>query len=100
MLSNLACAYQSKYSSDHMILSITEEWKENLERLPRAFDCLPHDPLNAKLNAYGFDRQSLGFFYSYLKRRKQFVNVKNIKSTFQTPFSGGSSRIDPWICAI
>ena len=54
----------------------------------KAFDCIPHDLLIAKLNAYGFDRKSLVFFYSYLKRRKQCVNVNNIQSTFQALLSG------------
>ena len=56
--------------------------------LSKAFDCIPHDLLIAKLNAYAFDRKSLVFFYSYLKRRKQCVNLNNIQSTFQTLLSG------------
>ena len=56
--------------------------------LSKAFDCIPHDLLIAKLNVYGFDRKSVVFFYSYLKRRKQCFNVNNIQSTFQALFSG------------
>ena len=56
--------------------------------LSKAFDCISHNLLIAKLNAYGFDRKSLVFFYSYLKRRKQCVNVNNMQSTFQTLLSG------------
>ena len=63
-----------------MILRLIEEWKEKLDKgffvgkvlrdLPKALDCIPHDLLVSKLNAYGFDRKSLVFIYSYLKRRK------------------------------
>ena len=42
--------------------------------LAKAFDCLPHDLVIAKLNTCGFDRKSLVFFYSYLKQRKQCIN--------------------------
>ena len=83
-----------------MILRLIEEWKEKLDKgffagavlmdLSKAFDCIPHDLLIAKLNANGFDRQSLVFFYFYLKWRKQCVNVKNMPSTFQTLLSGVS----------
>ena len=55
--------------------------------LSKAFDCIPHDLLIAKLNAYDFDKESLVFLYFYLKRRKQCVNVNNIQNTFQTLLS-------------
>ena len=71
-----------------MILRLIEEWKETLDKrffagavlmdLSKTFDCIPHDLLNAKFNAYGFDKTSLVCFYSYLKRRKRCVNVNNI----------------------
>ena len=100
ILSEFVSACQSKYSSNNMILRLIEEWKEKLYKrlfaravpmdLSKAFDCIPHELLIAKLNVYSFDRKSFVFFYSYLKRRKQCVNVKNIQSTFQTLLSGVS----------
>ena len=63
-----------------MRLILIEEWIEKLDKgcfagailmdLSKASDCIPHDLLIAKLNAYGFDRKSLVFFYSCLKRGK------------------------------
>ena len=43
--------------------------------LSKAFDCLPHYLLIAKLEAFGFGRKSLHFLYSYLSNRKQRVHI-------------------------
>ena len=53
----------------------------------RAFDCIPHDLLIAKLYANGFSEKSAVFLYSYLKRRKQNVKIDDILSTFQSLIS-------------
>ena len=54
----------------------------------KAFNCIPHDLLIAKLYAYGFPEKSVVFLYSYLKRRKQNVEIDNILSNFQSLISG------------
>ena len=56
--------------------------------LSKAFDSIPHDPLIAKMHAYGFSKNSLILFYSYLKRRKQNVRINNTLSIFQILLSG------------
>ena len=47
--------------------------------LSKAVDFVPHDLLIAKMHAYGFDMNSLIFFYSYLKRRKQCVRLVHMR---------------------
>ena len=42
-----------------------------LTDLSKAFDCLVHDLLIAKLNAYGFDYDALSLINNYLSDRKQ-----------------------------
>ena len=60
---------------------VTEKWSKFfdigghagalLTDLSKAFDCIDHELLIAKLHAYGFDSDVLKFIYSYLKGRKQ-----------------------------
>ena len=53
-----------------------------LTDLSKAFDCLNHDLLLAKLHAYGFDNQALIFIKSYLKERKQRTKIPDIYSSW------------------
>ena len=43
--------------------------------LSKAFDCLNHELLIAKLEAYGFSRSALKLVYDYLSNRKQRVKI-------------------------
>ena len=51
--------------------------------LSKAFDCLPHDLLVAKLEAYGLDTKTLEHMPSYLSGRKQCVKIRNSSSLFK-----------------
>ena len=56
--------------------------------LSKTFDSIRHDLVIAKMHAYGFSKNPLVFFHSYLKRRKQNVRINNTHSIFQILLSG------------
>ena len=54
-----------------------------LTDLLKAFDCLNHDLLIAKLKVYGFDNTTLLFIKDYLKNRKQRTKVNGSYSSWR-----------------
>ena len=91
-LSKFIAVYRKNYSSSPVLTRLIENWKQPLDEnfvvgtvlidLSKAFDCITHDLLRAKLYAYGFREKSAVFLYSYLKRRKQNVKTDDVLSTF------------------
>ena len=56
--------------------------------LSKAFDCLDHELLIAKLNAYGFCKDAQLLIYYYLSGRKQRVKLNGSFSTWRETFAG------------
>ena len=67
--------------SQYCLIRMIERWNRSIDKrgsagalltdLSKAFDCLPHELLIAKLNAYGFSHNSLKLIFSYLSDRYQ-----------------------------
>ena len=97
-LSPLLCGFRRNYSTQHTLLRLIENCKKALDPkqtassllmdLSKAFDCLNHDLMIAKLNAYGFSRSALNFILSYLSQRKQRVKINGSFSEWKTTSVG------------
>ena len=82
------CGFRKGYSTQYCLIAMLEQWKKALDKhnivgalltdLSKAFDCLNHKLLIAKLEAYGFDNAALAFISSYLSGRKTENQSKGI----------------------
>ena len=92
------CGFRKGYSAQHCLLVMLEKWKITLDKkgccgvlltdLSKAFDCLSHDLLIAKVDAYGFDYMSTKLIYSYLTNRQQRVRINSNYSTWSEIITG------------
>ena len=84
IFSKFQCGFRKGFSTQNCLLYMIENWKESLDQgghygalltdLSKAFDCIMHDLLITKLQAYGFDNDSLNFICNYLVDREQSQN--------------------------
>ena len=56
--------------------------------LSKAFDFVNHDLLLRKLAVYHQSQHSIDLFKSYLRNRKQLVQIDNIQSSFEVIKTG------------
>ena len=87
-LSMYLCGFRKDYSTQHTLINMITKWQKCLDKkggvvgtllmdLSKAYSCIPHDLLTAKLQEYGLSDKSLHLINSYLKGRKQRVRVGN-----------------------
>ena len=85
-LSIYLCGFREGYSTQHTLLNMISKWQKCLDKkggvvgtilmdLSKAYDCIHHDLLIAKLQAYGLSLKSIRFINSYLKERNQRVKI-------------------------
>ena len=93
ILSKYQCGFRKGFSAQHCLIPLIENWRASLDQgfafgalltdLSKAFDCLQHELLVAKLYANGLDFAAVKFVYSYLTGRKQRTKVSNMFSSWE-----------------
>lgn len=84
--------FRRGHSCQDILIRMTEDWRESLDNgltvgviaidLSKAFDCMPHGLLLAKLASYGFDSDSCELMKSYITHRKQRVKIGETYSSW------------------
>ena len=87
-------AYRKGYSCQHVILQLTEYWREALDNndyvgtmamdLFKTCDSMPHGLFIAKLRAYGMSKNACNMIMSYLSNRRQHVKISGEVSNWST----------------
>jgi len=96
--SNYLCGFRKGISTQHCLLVMVEKLKSAIDKhekcgtlltdLSKAFDCVKHDLLIAKLHAYNFDYGALTLIRSYLSNRKQRTKINSSFSSWHEIFAG------------
>ena len=97
-LSKFITGFRKLHGTQHSMVTMLENWKKALDKkeyicvlfmdLSKAFDTINHDLLLAKLHAYGFSINALNLMCSYLKNRKQRVQINSNFSTTKSVIAG------------
>ena len=80
-LNHLLCGFCKTHSAQHARFKLIQSWQKGLDEsgfvgtilmdLSKAYDCLPHDLMAAKLETYGLAKESLQLISDYLIYSKQ-----------------------------
>ena len=85
-LSPLLCGFRKGYSTQYALINLLQKWQKCLDAsdgiigtllmdLSKAYDCVNHDLIIAKLEAYGVGENSLRLIQNYISQRQQRVRV-------------------------
>ena len=90
--------FRKGFNAQHCLLVMIEKWRKTFDKggetgavltdLSKAFDCIDYNLLIPKLDAYGFEKQSIDFLHLYLTKRKQRTKVDSAYGgnvTFRCP---------------
>ena len=98
VLSKFQLGFRKGYGAQDGLLAMLEHWKSEVDKENvfgalltdplKAFVCLSHELIIAKLNAYRFNLASLKLVHSYLPKRQQRTKINQSYSSWKEILSG------------
>ena len=98
IFSKIQCGFRKEFGAQHCLLLMIDRWKKAVDSnkvfgailtdLSKAFDCIFHNLLVAKLHALGLSLPALKIIQDYLLNRKQKTKIGSSYSTWQNIISG------------
>ena len=85
-LNKLLSGFRKAHSAQHVLSNLLQNWQKELPDnsgfigeilidFSKAYDCLPHDLIIAKFEAYGLSNISLKLLFNYLEGRIQRMKI-------------------------
>ena len=110
-LNSILCGFRKPHSTQHALFKLLQPWQEELDKggfvgtilmdLSKAYDCLLHDLLVAKLEAYGVGKAALNLISNYLSHRKQRTKIGSAYNDWYEIVRGlPDSILGPLLCNI
>ena len=104
VLSKYQCAFRKGFNAQHCLIKLLEQWKKITDQglvfgalltdFSKAFDCLSHELLVAKLSGYGMENSAVRFISDSLANRKQRTKIGNNYSSWRDiPFGVSQGSI-------
>ena len=91
-LSHILCGFRKAHSTQHALFKLFQSWQKELDNggfvgtilmdLSKAYDCIQHELLTAKLKGYGIGNGSLQLLLGYLTNRKQRTKISSYFSSW------------------
>ena len=88
LFSKYQCGFRRGFSAQDCLLAMLGKWKSAVDKgkifgilmadLSKAFDCLSHELIIAKLNAYGFSLPALKLMQSYLQKESKELRLTKL----------------------